>query len=299
MKNVFVAGGTTGMGRAIAMHYLERGARVTVVGSTPARGERFLADAAALAARDRAAFVSADLLSVAENHRVVEEIEARHDALDAVVFTAMLPFIKRHETVDGFEGSFVLYYLSRFILSYRLTGLLERGDTPIITSIGATGLTKGAVNWDDLQFTRNYGVVRATISSGRANDLLGVHYVANHPDGRTKYLQLRPPYTNSGTNHLPQPYRALSRLLATLFAKSPEESVRGTLALMDDQPTDRLILRALDKPVDPNLPTFDPTNAQRLYDLTKHVLTPLTETPLGQVPASAGRRDPTLGTRQA
>ena len=42
MKNVVVAGGTTGMGREIARHYLRPGARVTVVGITPARGEQFL-----------------------------------------------------------------------------------------------------------------------------------------------------------------------------------------------------------------------------------------------------------------
>lgn len=34
MKNVVIAGGTTGMGREIALHYLRRGARVTAIGST-------------------------------------------------------------------------------------------------------------------------------------------------------------------------------------------------------------------------------------------------------------------------
>lgn len=266
MKNVVVAGGTTGMGRAIALHYLRRGARVTVIGSTPRRGDQFLADAAGLPGE--ADFLHADLLSVAENERVIKEIQERYDALDALVLTAMLPFVRRRETDDGYEGTFVLYYLSRFILSYGLTELLERGDTPIITNIGATGITKGAVNWDDLQFARAYSVVRATMSGGRANDLLGVHYVQNHPDGRTKMLMVQPPYTKSGTNHLPQPLRMLARINAALFAKAPEESVRDTLAVMDDQPADRLILRAVGKPVDPELPTFDPEQARRLYELT-------------------------------
>lgn len=266
MKNVVVAGGTTGMGRAIALHYLRQGARVTVIGSTPRRGDEFLADSAELPGR--ADFLHADLLSVAENERVIKEVEERYDALDALVLTAMLPFVRRRETVDGYEGTFVLYYLSRFILSYGLTGLLERGDTPIITNIGATGITKGAVNWDDLQFARDYSVVRATMSGGRANDLLGVHYVQNHPDGRTKVLMVQPPYTKSGTNHLPQPLRTVARISAALFAKAPEESVRDTLGVMDDQPADRLILRAVGQPVDASLPTFDPDNARRLYDLT-------------------------------
>ncbi|WP_433009233.1 SDR family NAD(P)-dependent oxidoreductase [Kribbella sp. CA-294648] len=273
MKDVFVAGGTTGMGRAIALHYLRQGARVTVAGSTAARGERFLADAAALAAgtRERAAFIQADLLSIAENHRVIKEVEARHDSLDALVLTAMLPFPKRHETPDGYEGTFTLYYLSRFVLSYGLTPLLERGERPIIASIGATGL-KGSVDWDDLNSARKYSMIRATVRAGRANDLLGVHYVNNHPEGRTKFLLQRPPYTKSGNNHLPQPYRAAARTLAALFAKAPEQSVRSTIAVLDNQPAERLILRAIDRPVDPALPTFDPEDARRLYDATSQVL---------------------------
>jgi NAD(P)-dependent dehydrogenase (short-subunit alcohol dehydrogenase family) len=270
MKNVVVAGGTTGMGREIARHYLRSGARVTVIGSTPARGEQFLAEAAGLGGE--AAFVQADLLSIAENHRVIKEVEERHDALDALVLTAMLPFVKRRETVDGLEGTFVLYYLSRFILSYGLTDLLERGETPIITNLGATGITKGAVNWDDLQFARKYSMVRATMSGGRANDLLGVHYVQNHPAGRTKVLMVQPPYTKSGTNHLPQPLRTIARGLAAMFAKAPAESVRDTLAVMDGQPAGRLILRAVGEPVDPGLTTFDPGDARRLYDVTRQLI---------------------------
>ena len=273
MKNVFVAGGTTGIGRAIALHYLARGARVTVTGSTPARGELFLADAAALdaGAGDRAAFVQADLLSIAENHRVVKEIETRHDSLDALVLSTMVPFPKRRETPDGNEAMFTLYYLSRFILSYGLTALLERGDRPIIASLGGTG-AKGVPDWDDLQSEHNYSVIRSTIRAGRANDLLGVHYVQNHPDGRTKFLLQRPPFTKSGTNHLPKPHRAITKVLAALFAKPPEQSIRPTIALLDSQPAERLILRAIDRPVDPGLPMFDPANATRLYELTSHVL---------------------------
>lgn len=266
MKNVVVAGGTTGMGREIALYYLRRGARVTVIGSTPSRGAEFLR-----AAPGDAVFVHADLLSIAENRRVIKEVTARHEALDALVLTAMLPFVKRRETVDGLEGTFMLYYFSRFILSYGLTDLLERGETPIITNIGATGITKGAVNWDDLQFVKKYSMLRAMMSAGRANDLLAVHYLQNHEGGRTKYFGVQPPYTRSGTNHLPQPLRTVARALAAVKATPPEESVRDTLAVMDDQPDERLILRAVGVPVDPGLKTFDPADARRLYELTREM----------------------------
>ncbi|RZT20261.1 hypothetical protein EV649_3407 [Kribbella sp. VKM Ac-2569] len=59
---------------------------------------------------------------------------------------------------------------------------------------------------------------------------------------------------------------------AGLFAKSPAESVKDTLAVMDAQPDERLILRAVGKPVDPALATFDPQNARGLYELTREMI---------------------------
>ncbi|MCK2218025.1 hypothetical protein MF672_030160 [Actinomadura sp. ATCC 31491] len=48
MRTYVVAGGTTGMGRALALHHLRAGDRVTVVGSDPGRGRDLLAEAARL-----------------------------------------------------------------------------------------------------------------------------------------------------------------------------------------------------------------------------------------------------------
>jgi hypothetical protein len=83
---------------------------------------------------------------------------------------------------------------------------------------------------------------------------------------------VQPPYTKSGTNHLPQPLRTVARVSAALFAKPPAESVQDTLAVMDDQPDERLILRAVGVPVDPALETFDPGDAKRLYELTADLI---------------------------
>ncbi|WP_328991180.1 hypothetical protein OG394_33500 [Kribbella sp. NBC_01245] len=166
----------------------------------------------------------------------------------------------------------MLYYLSRYLLSHGLTDLLERADEPIIVSLGATGFTKGGVNWDDPQLTRKYSPMKAILQGGRANDLLGVAYLQAHPDGKTRFMLDHPGYTNSGTNRMPQPLRAGLNLLARLFAKTPEENAKRIIAVMDDQPDRRFIPWDRDKPVDPTLSSFDPDNARRLSALTKDLL---------------------------
>lgn len=251
MRDLVVAGGTTGMGRALALHYLRLGARVTVVGSSPERGARFLAEAGG-----DASFVQADLRTVAENERVLAAVRSRHDRLDGLVLTAMMAPLRRQVTEDGFESAFALYYVSRFLLSYGLTDLLEKGSSPVIVSIGGTGMTAGEIHWDDLSLSRGFGVVKATLQAGRANDLLGVHYVQNHPTGRTRFVLDHPGHTDSGTNHTPQPLRTVLWVIGKLFAQTPEQAVAPIIELIDAPPSaKRLIPWDRDKPVDLSLPT--------------------------------------------
>ncbi|MFB4318302.1 SDR family NAD(P)-dependent oxidoreductase [Actinomadura sp. 21ATH] len=268
MMDLVVAGGTTGMGRALADHYLARGARVTVIGSNASRGETFLRDAAT----DRAAFVQADLTSVAENRRAMKEIRARHDSLDVLALTALRHFPKRVVTPDGFEGVLSLYYVSRFLLSHGLTDLLEKGTAPIIVNICGVGTTKGEIRWNDLSLTNGYGPIKAMLQGGRAADLQGVAYPLAHPNGRTRYLLHHPGFTDSGTDSLTQPAKTAIKLLARLFAQSPEKAVAPIIDLIDNQPEGRLLAYDRRTPVDPSLRTLDRAHALRLYRKTSHLL---------------------------
>jgi NAD(P)-dependent dehydrogenase (short-subunit alcohol dehydrogenase family) len=268
MQNLVVAGGTTGMGRALAQHYLAKGARVTVIGSNATRGQAFLEQAAT----DRATFIQADLTSVAENRRVIKEVTARHDSLDALVLSAMRHFPKRVVTQDGHEGVFSLYYVSRFLLSHGMTDLLERGDNPFIVNICGVGVTKGEIHWDDLTLEKNYSAIRAMLQGGRATDLQGVEYPQIHPEGRTRYLLYHPGFTNSGTETLNQPAKTAIKLLAHLAAQSPEKAIDPIIDLIKRPPEGRFLAYDRRKPVEPTLKTLNATNATRLYELTSHLL---------------------------
>ncbi|MFI0352916.1 SDR family NAD(P)-dependent oxidoreductase [Actinomadura sp. 9N407] len=268
MKDLVVSGGTTGMGRALALHYLAKGARVSVIGSSPAKGQAFLDEAST----DRAAFIQADLTSVAENRRVIMEVTARHDSLDALVLSAMRHFPKRVETPDGYEGVFSLYYVSRFLLSHGLTDLLENGADPVIVNICGLGVTKGEIHWDDLTLKNNYGALRAMLQGGRATELQGVAYPQLHPDGRTRYLLFHPGFTDSGTDSLSQPLKTAIKLLARVAAKSPAKAIEPIIDLIANPPESRLLAYDRGKPVDPSLKTLNPTNAMRLYEMTSDLL---------------------------
>lgn len=272
MRNLFVAGGTSGMGRGIALHYLRQGCKVTVAGSSPLRGQAFLDEAARLGCAEQAAFIQADLLSLSDNRRIIHEVGQRHESLDGLVLTAMQQFPKHKLTPDGYESTFALYYISRFLLSYGLTPLLEKGDNPVIVSLGGTGMTKGQIHWDDLTLQHGYGLMKATLQGGRANDLLGVAYAENHPNGKTRFILNHPGYTNSGTNHLSQPLKGILQVLGALFAQPVSKSILPIIGLMDNPPSQPLIAWDRTKAVSLTLPTLNKNDALRLYVLTKHIL---------------------------
>jgi len=272
MKNLFIAGGTSGIGKGLAIHYLRRGSKVTVTGSNRHRGKDFLDEAARLGAVHRAAFIQADLLSLSENHRVIQEVHARHESLDGLVLTAMQQFPKRKLTPDGYESTFALYYISRFVLSYGLTNLLEKGENPVIVSIGGTGMTKGKIHWDDLHLQHKYGLLKATLQGGRANDLLGVAYAENHTKGKTRFILNHPGYTSSGTNHLKQPFKSILHIMGKFFAQPVSKSIQPIIELMDQPTPQSLIAWDRTKAVDLSLPTLNKSDAMKLYQLTKHIL---------------------------
>jgi hypothetical protein len=211
---------------------------------------------------------------VAENLRVIEEVSARYESLDGLVLTALRHFPRRVETPDGHEATFALYYVSRFLLSHGLTGLLERAPAPVIVNVCGVGVTKGRIHWDDLSLKRRYTPITAMLQGGRATDLLGVAYAAGHPDGRTRYLLHHPGFTDSGADTLGQPARTVVKVLAKAFAQPVEKSIRPIIELMDDPPGTGLLAYDRRTPLDPSLPTLDPDAARRLYDLTSHLLRP-------------------------
>ena len=76
MKTILITGGTSGIGKGIAMNYLIRGYRVIVIGSSSANGDAFYKEATRLGAEERAVFLQANLSLIEENKRIIKEIKS-------------------------------------------------------------------------------------------------------------------------------------------------------------------------------------------------------------------------------
>lgn len=254
MRTLVITGGTQGIGRALAGHYLSRGDSVVVVGSRPAA-----------AGHGGLSVVSADLSSPSATMELAERLRTEHPRIDALVLGAFRFQTRRRETAEGLEKTFALYVLSRFLLAEGLRPALDRAAHPVIVNLCGTGTSAGRLNWDDLQSRESYRPLAATMQGARANDLLGVAFTERDRTSRIRYVLHNPRFVDTGlAQPFAQPARALVTVLAKLFARLVGRAIRPIIERIDNPPEDALSAFVVRRAVAVTGPAFDPVTARRL-----------------------------------
>ena len=276
MKTILITGGTDGIGKGVAMHFLKKGHRVIVVGSSAAKGDIFYNEAKQLGVEGRAFFLQANLSLVKENQRIVEEVKSKFDSLDMLVFCAASQKYKEtySETKEGFELTFGLYYLSRYILSYGLKEWLEKAENPVIMNVCAPGM-KGTVNWDDLQNKNNFESNKVKFHGSRLNDLLGVAFTQNDTVGKIKYILFNPwaVQTSGAMEAYEKPaMKIITKLMYKIIGKPVEKAIVPIIDLLENPPEPSLSAYKQRKEVSLTMETFNKENAQKLFNITVQLI---------------------------
>ncbi|MFF3439644.1 SDR family NAD(P)-dependent oxidoreductase [Streptosporangium sp. NPDC002721] len=240
-RTIVITGGTNGIGKALARHHAERGDLVIAVGSGEAGGERLRRDVPS------ARFVRADLSSVRQTRDLIERLRDDHPVIDALVLGAFRYNRERVETEEGFEHTFALYVINRWLMAEGLREPLERAPAPVIVDLcGVGGIRAGRIRWDDPQLTRGYRPFRATMQGARGRELLASTYAAE----RTSYVLYNPMFVATGLfEPFRQPVRGLVRVTSALFAQPVARAVPPIAALIDSPPAGPLTACRRGRPI--------------------------------------------------
>ncbi|MFG1957330.1 hypothetical protein [Nonomuraea sp. NPDC049028] len=166
----------------------------------------------------------------------------------------------RVETEEGFEHTFALYVLNRWLMAEGPRDSLENAPTPMIINLCGAG-QGGRIHWDDLQLENRYRALTATMQGAKASELLGAAYASE----RTKYVLYNPVFVATGLHEsFRQPLRGLVRVASAVFAKA----LPPITALIDQPPTSPLTTWKKGKPIDL---VADRNEARRLAE-TIHAL---------------------------
>jgi NAD(P)-dependent dehydrogenase (short-subunit alcohol dehydrogenase family) len=237
MRTVVIAGGTRGIGRALAGRLT--GWNVVALGSA-----------------------DADLSSMKETRALIGRLPAR---IDALVLSAGSFSSRRIVTDEGLERTWAIGVMAKYLLADGLRPALERAPRPVILNLcGVGGINKGRIHWDDMQLARGYSLLNMTMQGARANDLLGAGFAERYPGSPIRYVLYNPLFVDSGMHrYFGQPLRSVIGMAAKVFGASPAKAAVPLAAVLEDPPSAPLTALRRGKAV----PLPDPADAARFYDV--------------------------------
>jgi NAD(P)-dependent dehydrogenase (short-subunit alcohol dehydrogenase family) len=233
-----VTGGTEGIGRAVAVELARRGGRgdrIILVGRDRERGERVLAELRAIGPNDNHVFFPADLSLLSETSRLARALEGQR--LDAVVCCAGILSTIPEWTSEGLERSFVLNYLSRYLLVRRLLPALERSPSGRVVLVANAGVYKDRIDLADLQYRKGKAGLEVSARTQVAIDLLATELADRVRATRIEVTCVFPGVVRTrvfeNARGLPWFFRLLAPVVR-LFAQCPEAAADTPAFLAQD-----------------------------------------------------------------
>lgn len=159
-RRVLITGAASGIGLEAALQLAARGDHVIVADRNSAGGMAVVQRIAQ--SGGSAEFRELDLGDLSRIRTLAADEIARGLALDVLINNAgLLPPMVRSTTRDGFELEFGVSHLGHFALTGLLLPALLRSAQPRVVSVSSISHSHRRIDFDDLQFERNYSSSRA------------------------------------------------------------------------------------------------------------------------------------------
>jgi len=168
-KLAVVTGASDGIGLGLARRLTRAGAEVIIPVRNAAKGKTAIEKiGGAVSTR------TLDLASLASVAALADKLNAEGRPIDILVNNAgLMAPPTRQTSADGFELQFATNYLGHFALVARILPLLIAGRARVTTQVSLAA-EFGRMNWDDLQFERDYKPWPAYNQSKLADMLFGL-----------------------------------------------------------------------------------------------------------------------------
>ncbi|KAM0791253.1 hypothetical protein ACM66B_005730 [Microbotryomycetes sp. NB124-2] len=228
-KNVAVAGGTQGIGRATGERFAKAGASVWVIGRNEQLGAEVVKSLKSKGA-PHAEFIKADLSLISSIGKVADELKQKTNGqVDFLITTQGGPPNGSFSiTSEGHEKDFTVQVVSRFGLAYLLAESGTLKDTWL--SVMAPGGSKAAPpNLDDLELKsdkeRNKWLPMRMLATGTRDgaviDGLTAHFSTAYPHLRAAHVFPGIVITNAASNRgFPRPIVWLQSLFAPVLSRT-------------------------------------------------------------------------------
>ncbi|EFC39636.1 FabG domain-containing protein [Naegleria gruberi] len=173
-KQALCVGGTSGIGRALAIKLASQKINVSIMGRSEQAGKEIIEEMQKLNPQGKFEMISVDATLMKDIERVCEEYKKNHDRLDYCVLTQGIANMgARTETKEGLEFKLALHYYGRMLFIRQLQDLLRstsKNSNVKVLSVLSAGI-HSYTHMDDLDLKQNYTLKNAADASGFYNDL--------------------------------------------------------------------------------------------------------------------------------
>lgn len=162
-KTCIITGSNSGIGKATATALARMGATVVMVCRDKTKGEDARREVIAKsgAAESNLELMLADLSSLDSVRSLAAEFLETGEKLHVLVNNAGVILGERHATKDGLETTFVVNYLSHFLLTNLLVDNLKSAAPSRVINVTSDASRSAHMYFDDLQLEKGYGAIKA------------------------------------------------------------------------------------------------------------------------------------------
>lgn len=270
-RTAVVTGGTSGIGREVALGLARMGATTILVGRGEDRTRAVAAEIAHLAGNPRVEPLAVvDLAERREMVRVSDEILRRAPRLEVLVNNAGAIFTRREVTTDGLERTFALNVLAPFVLTTRLGERLRTSAPARVIMVSSAAHRGMRLDFDDLQGSREYSGWRAYGRSKLALILLTRELARRWAGSGIGVNAVHPGFVRSGfAQNTPGGFSILVRVSAAIGGRSSRKGAETPLFVATDpglaSTTGAYFSNR--RPIAGSSASRDPATARRLYEL--------------------------------
>ncbi|MFC1500294.1 SDR family NAD(P)-dependent oxidoreductase [Candidatus Zixiibacteriota bacterium] len=231
--NILITGGTDGMGRVVARHFADSGARILLAGRNRERGEATISELVAESGNPDISYLQTDLSLVSGMRELAGEVNEALDRLDILIHSAGGHFPKRRiVTLEGLEFSFAVLTLARWFLTGELLSLLRSAGKPRVLSMAGGGKGYRDLDFDNLQGEKRYSMFGALGRAAPLNELLTLEQMSRY-EGITFY-NYGPGLVRTRALMSTLPRRLLFSTAGRLISRSPEAAADDIVKLLTD-----------------------------------------------------------------
>ncbi len=168
-KVCLITGATSGIGKASAYDLAQQQYHVILVARDHQKGISFQNDLIQQTKNSSIDLFLADLSSQSQIHALAKEIHKKYAQLDILINNAGAIFQRRTLSVDNIEMTFALNHLGYFLTTALLFDLLAKASDARIINVASSAHKRGIIDFDDIQFEKNYGELKSYAQSKLAN----------------------------------------------------------------------------------------------------------------------------------